>query len=123
MFELRDLGGQLAASLAFTAPDPAQCDEAGLEPDGFVAPAYTYTASLRDALARRFRWWADLWRIHRLPATAGARSPLAPAWVLGSDGVLQRALSPLLVRAGGLLCGEVLRVGPRKFARLAPGAP
>jgi predicted deacetylase len=83
---------------------------AGLEPDGFVAPAYAYTASLRDALARRFRWWADLWRIHLLPAGEGARSPLAPAWGLGTEGVLQRALSPLLVRAGGLLGGDLLRV-------------
>lgn len=83
---------------------------AGIEPDGFVAPAYAYTERLRDAISQRFRWWADLWRVHRLPAADGARSPLAPAWGLGTDGVLQRALSPFLIRAGGLLSGELLRV-------------
>ena len=65
---------------------------------------------LREALTRRFRWWADLWRIHRLPAAEGARSQLAPAWGLGTDGALQRALSPFVIRAGGLLRGELLRV-------------
>jgi predicted deacetylase len=83
---------------------------AGIEPDGFVAPAYAYTERLRDAISRRFRWWADVWRVHRLPAGDGARSPLAPAWGLGSHGALQRALSPFLIRAGGLLSGELLRV-------------
>src|ERR1700678_683972 len=29
---------------------------AGIEPDGFVAPAYAYTPALRQALALKFRW-------------------------------------------------------------------
>ena len=37
---------------------------AGIEPDGFVAPAYAYTSALRQTLRRRFRWWAGLLRVH-----------------------------------------------------------
>ena len=47
---------------------------AGIEPDGFVAPAYAYTAALRQALRRRFRWWADLLRVHRA-ADEDGRAP------------------------------------------------
>lgn len=83
---------------------------AGVEPDGFVAPAYAYTAPLREVIARRFRWWAGLLRVHRAPTGTEARSPLAPAWGLASDGLLARGLSPLLIRAGGLLSGELLRI-------------
>jgi len=36
---------------------------AGIEPTGFVAPAYAYTPALRATIASRFRWWADLWRL------------------------------------------------------------
>jgi len=85
---------------------------AGIEPDGFVAPAYAYTRSLREVLAHRFRWWAGLWRLHGPRSTAGAapRCLLAPAWGSGTDTSLGRVLSPALIRAGGLLCGEVLRL-------------
>src|SRR5947209_4299103 len=38
---------------------------AGIEPDGFVAPAYAYTPALRAALTPRYRWWASLLRVHR----------------------------------------------------------
>ena len=31
---------------------------AGLEPSGFVAPAYAYTPALHATLPRRFAWWA-----------------------------------------------------------------
>jgi len=85
---------------------------AGIEPDGFVAPAYAYTRALREALAGRFRWWAGLWALHR-PRSASGVAPgglLAPAWGLGTDGALGRALSPALIRAGGLMCGRTLRV-------------
>ena len=41
---------------------------AGIEPDGFVAPAYSYTTALRQALAQRFHWWAGLWQVHRAPS-------------------------------------------------------
>jgi predicted deacetylase len=85
---------------------------AGIEPDGFVAPAYVYTRALREVLAHRFRWWAGLWRLHGPGSAAGAapRRLLAPAWGLGGDSALGRALSPGLIRAGSLLCGGTLRV-------------
>jgi predicted deacetylase len=85
---------------------------AGVEPDGFVAPAYAYTPALRRVLPTRFRWWAGLLGVHR-PA---AHTPgdcghlLAPAWGIGSSGRLQRTLSPALIRAGGMLAGETLRL-------------
>jgi predicted deacetylase len=81
---------------------------AGVEPSGFVAPAYAYTPELRRALSRRFSWWAELRRLHR-PA-AGIDSRLAPAWGMGAEGRLGRALSPPLIRLGGLIGGEVLRL-------------
>jgi uncharacterized protein len=83
---------------------------AGIEPDGFVAPAYAYTQQLRQVLASKFRWWAGMWRVHGPLTAPEARSPVAPALGLGTDGRLRRALSPFLIRAGGVLCGELLRV-------------
>jgi predicted deacetylase len=80
---------------------------AGIEPDGFVAPAYAYTAVLRQTLSLRFRWWAGLLRVHR--ATDG-RDPLAPAWSFAASSPLARAFSPQLVRAGSLLPIRTLRV-------------
>ena len=46
---------------------------AGIEPDGFVAPAYAYTPALRQTLSLRFSWWAGLLRVHRAqqPLVAG----------------------------------------------------
>lgn len=38
---------------------------AGVEPRGFVAPAYAYTPALHAALARSFDWWAALRTVHR----------------------------------------------------------
>lgn len=86
---------------------------AGVEPDGFVAPAYAYTPALRSLLPGRFRWWAGLLRLHHRPALAGGGDRarlLAPAWGMGTDGPLRRGLSPALMRAGALLCGENLRL-------------
>jgi predicted deacetylase len=83
---------------------------AGLEPDGFVAPAYAYTPELRAVLPRRFRWWAGLWRLHRSAGAADAAPLLAPAWGLGADSMLGRALSPSLIRAASLVSGDTLRV-------------
>ncbi len=84
---------------------------AGVEPDGFVAPAYAYTPALRSVLPRRFRWWAGLLRLHRRQSQDGRdRRLLAPAWGMGTSGPLQRTFSPALIRAGGLLCGETLRL-------------
>ena len=85
---------------------------AGIEPDGFVAPSYAYTPALRRVLRTRFHWWASLLHLHRvLPAADGEqRQPLTPAWGMGTDGPLRRLISPSLVRAGSLLCGETMRL-------------
>jgi predicted deacetylase len=96
---------------------------AGVEPDGFVAPAYAYTPALRETLSDRFRWWAGLLRVHRTDRDgredgaadgAGDRrveaGPLAPAWSLAAAGPISRALSPPLVRLGALLPTSTLRV-------------
>jgi Uncharacterized protein conserved in bacteria (DUF2334) len=103
---------------------------AGVEPDGFVAPAYAYTRALRTTLTTdgalggmRYRWWAGLLRLHRAltgredaagaaraDIDAGAGQLLAPAWDLGSEGPLRRLLSPTLIRAGSLLQGTTLRL-------------
>jgi len=85
---------------------------AGIEPDGFVAPAYAYTPQLRRLLPRRFRWWAGLLRLHPACVTPGwqARRRLSPAWGMAAEGPLERLLSPALIRVGSLLCGQTLRV-------------
>jgi predicted deacetylase len=85
---------------------------AGIEPDGFVAPAYAYTPALHGVLARRFRWWAGLLGLHtRTDEGSEDRGRLlAPAWGLGTSGPMQRALSPALIRAGSLVCGRTLRI-------------
>jgi len=85
---------------------------AGIEPDGFVAPAYAYTPALRSVLPRRFRWWAGLLGVHRQVLSPGETRArlLAPAWGMGSESPLQRAFSPALIRAGGMLAGRTLRV-------------
>jgi predicted deacetylase len=88
---------------------------AGVEPDGFVAPAYAYTPALRSVLPGRFRWWAGLLGVHR-PAPESARDRgrlLAPAWGMGTTGRLQRTLSPALIRVGGVLSGDTLRLDLR----------
>jgi len=85
---------------------------AGIEPDGFVAPAYAYTAALRQTLGERFRWWASLLRVHRVgvPVASAAREPLLPAWSLVAGGPFSRALSPPLVRLGSMLPTTNLRL-------------
>jgi predicted deacetylase len=90
---------------------------AGIEPDGFVAPAYAYTAALRQTLAPRFRWWAGLLQVHRALSelTRGGRGrseicQLAPAWSFASSSPISRILSPPLVRAGSLLPTNTLRL-------------
>jgi Uncharacterized protein conserved in bacteria (DUF2334) len=93
---------------------------AGIEPEGFVAPAYAYTAALREALTHRYRWWASLLRIHRgrpfpedpfqHPRPPRAPEPLAPAWSLAAGGPLRRFVSPSFVRAGALIPTSTLRI-------------
>jgi hypothetical protein len=89
---------------------------AGVEPDGFVAPAYAYTPALRGMLNDRFSWWAGLLRVHRAQpepeSESGAQmvGQLAPAWSLAGTGPLSRVLSPSLVRAGALMPASTLRL-------------
>jgi predicted deacetylase len=85
---------------------------AGVEPEGFVAPAYAYTTALREALSLRFRWWAGLLRVHATRSSARREKPaaLSPAWSLAGAGALSRAFSPQLVRVGSLLPTGTLRL-------------
>jgi len=80
---------------------------AGVEPRGFVAPAYAYTHELRATLAPTFEWWASL---HRVTDDHGRRSTLNPALCLGTSTVAKRLLSPSLVRLGARAAGSVLRL-------------
>jgi predicted deacetylase len=84
---------------------------AGVEPRGFVAPAYAYTQSLRDALTSRFDWWAELLRVRRgLPARSTAQTLLSPPIKLAAGGTVHRLLSPGLLRVGALAARSTLRV-------------
>jgi predicted deacetylase len=79
---------------------------AGVEPRGFVAPAYAYTPMLHTALAGTFEWWSSLGRLYRpdRPPT------VAPALCLGTSSRLKVWGSPFFVRAGARLAGDVLRL-------------
>jgi predicted deacetylase len=81
---------------------------AGIEPRGFVAPAYAYTSALREMLDTRFRWWAGSWGLHAAGASAAILA--APAVGLGSGTVARRAISPGLLRAATLMAGDTLRL-------------
>ncbi len=70
---------------------------AGVEPRGFVAPAYAYTAALREILGARFDWWAGLMRIHGRDDRRRLGPPV-------------RVLSPALLRLGGRTAGRTLRL-------------
>ena len=60
---------------------------AGVEPRGFVAPAYAYTPALHEVLALSHEWWAGLKQIHRravtepLAVTAISLRRLADSWL------------------------------------------
>ncbi len=84
----------------------------GIEPTGFVAPAYAYTPALHEALASRFRWWAGLWRLHRQPSVANdsGRGQITPAWRLGAPGPLGRLATPLVARGATLVPSRTLRL-------------
>ncbi len=71
---------------------------AGIEPRGFVAPAYAYTPALRETLSARFDWWAGLLRVHARRSTRSER-------LLSPPVRLHRA--PCL---GALLAGSTLRI-------------
>jgi predicted deacetylase len=79
---------------------------AGIQPRGFVAPAYAYTPALRRELAVGFDWWATLLRL-----VGREHASLAPA--------LSLRRSPLGIRAGALASGRLLRLDlhPADFDR------
>lgn len=84
---------------------------AGLEPDGFVAPAYAYTADLRRALSVRFQWWAELLRVRAVHGAVGdGREPMAPAWSFASSGPVGGLIGPQRLRLGALLPVSTLRI-------------
>jgi predicted deacetylase len=78
---------------------------AGVQPRGFVAPAYAYTDALRETLAASFDWWASLVRVY-----GAGRQTVAPALTLGTSTSIKRLTSPWLVRAGALGAGKLLRL-------------
>lgn len=80
---------------------------AGLDPLGFVAPAYAYTPALCTALESTFTWWAGLGRLHR---TGEEHADLAPAFGLMQSSGLLRLLSPLVLRSGAALSRSLLRL-------------
>lgn len=114
----RQAYGDRAGTAEFVGLDPAETKRAvdagrrllrlaGLQPRGFVAPAYAYTSALQRVLAASFDWWASL---RGLSFGGGRRSVRSSALRLGTTTPLQRLTSPGAVRAGALLAGPLLRL-------------
>ena len=82
---------------------------AGIEPHGFVAPAYAYTRQLRESLRTRFAWWAGAWALHPTRTGAAARV-YGPPIGLAAASPLRRLVSPALIRAASRAAGPTLRV-------------
>lgn len=83
---------------------------AGIEPRGFVAPAYAYTPALRESLRTRFEWWVGAWGLHPTSPGASARPCSPPIATRGATGPLRRVLSPSLLRLAGRMAGRTLRI-------------
>lgn len=81
---------------------------AGLEPTGFVAPAYAYTPALHATLPRRFSWWAGAHRLYR-PGGPAAGTAHGPTLTLDA-GRVRRMVAPSLMRARAATAGRVLRL-------------
>ena len=81
---------------------------AGIEPRGFVAPAYAYTPQLRESLRTRFQWWAGTWALHS--TRAGAHRCVSGPPIGLTAGPLTRLISPALLRIAGRLAGPTLRL-------------
>ena len=98
---------------------------AGLEPKGFVAPAYAYTPALHATLASRFSWWAGQTRLYRAGGPARGAA-VGPALALGSGerSCAHCAVSPWLVRVRAATAGRVLRldISPRDLEPRRVGA-
>jgi predicted deacetylase len=82
---------------------------AGIEPRGFVAPAYAYTPQLRESLRTRFQWWAGAWGLHPTQIGASQRH-CGPPIAVAAAGPLRRAVSPSLLRFAGRFAGATLRI-------------
>ena len=82
---------------------------AGLEPTGFVAPAYAYTPELHATLPRRFTWWAGTARVYH---RGGPASGIATGRVLAlsAAGRVRRLAAPGVLRARSAMAGHVLRL-------------
>jgi predicted deacetylase len=80
--------------------------DAGFDPRGFVAPAYAYTPHLREHLAAEFDWYADLMRLY----ARGGSCHTAPAYCLGTSGVVRRPLSPLAARTFAAFSRSIVRI-------------
>jgi predicted deacetylase len=85
---------------------------AGVEPDGFVAPAYAYTPALRRVLQTRFRWWAGLLSLHGATAFEEPTRAYLERESLGEPTDTCSAREPL---GGSAPAG-----GARRWRRLAP---
>jgi predicted deacetylase len=107
-------GGQAAEFVGLAADDTRErvragrviLLEAGFSPHGFVAPGYAYTPALREHLASEFDWYADLIRVF----PRGSRPQPAPAYCLGTTGIIRRPLSPLAARAFASLARTTVRI-------------
>jgi predicted deacetylase len=89
---------------------------AGIEPDGFVAPAYAYTPALRRVLGERFRWWASLLSLHGAiglgePAGLQTGAPTFPS---------RRAAASPSRRAAAFPSRRTSDGGDQRWRRLAP---
>ncbi len=82
---------------------------AGLEPQGFVAPAFAYTPALHAILPLRFSWWAGIRRLYR-PGGPAQGADVGRALAMGTSSWLERATGPRRVRRRAASAGRVLRL-------------
>ena len=96
---------------------------AGLEPRGFVAPAYAYTPALHVTLASRFSWWAGQTRLYRAGGPAQGTA-VGPALAPGERSCMHHLVAPWLMRARAATAGSVLRldISPRDLEPRRVGA-
>ena len=80
---------------------------AGVEPGGFVAPAYRYTRPLHDVLSQRFSWWMGARRMYG-PYAPGGGAPLSP--VVSPRGWRTAPGLPAALRRRAALRDPLLRV-------------
>jgi predicted deacetylase len=83
---------------------------AGLEPRGFVAPAYAYTPALRESLRTRFAWWAGAWGLHPTRGDERRRACGPPIALAAAGPLRRRAVPPSLLAVAGRLAGQTLRI-------------